>query len=75
MIDLVIRNRTVRYRCMKEAILQSFPTDYKFVQLGERIRINELGRVIGNAVLVLLGQIIGRSIKSHLISRGFKRVV
>ena len=55
------------------AILQSFPTNYEFIPQGEKINFKVVGRMIGNAVPVLLGQIIGRSVKSHLVGSGFKR--
>ncbi len=55
------------------AILQSFPSDYEFFRHGEKVQFKALGRLIGNAVPVLLGQVIGRSIKSHLRNHGFER--
>jgi DNA (cytosine-5)-methyltransferase 1 len=48
------------------AILQSFPADYAFVRPGESVQFKKLGRMIGNAVPVLLGQAIARSIRLHL---------
>ena len=48
------------------AILQSFPPNYTFVPPGERVHIKKLGRMIGNAVPVLLGRLIARSIAKHL---------
>lgn len=48
------------------AILQSFPPTYQFVAPGERVHFKKLGRMIGNAVPVLLGRAIARSIKKHL---------
>jgi len=55
------------------AILQSFPPDYAFVGPGERVQFKALGRLIGNAVPVVLGQAIGRSIKAHLRDHGLSR--
>lgn len=52
------------------AILQSFPPEYAFVRPGDRVQFKALGRMIGNAVPVLLGQVIGRSIKAHLRHHG-----
>lgn len=52
------------------AILQSFPPSYQFVQPGDRVQFKSLGRMIGNAVPVLLGQVIGRSIKAHVRQHG-----
>jgi DNA (cytosine-5)-methyltransferase 1 len=48
------------------AILQGFPRKYVFVADGEAVRFKALGRMIGNAVPVTLGKIIGRSIVQHL---------
>ncbi len=47
------------------ATLQSFPVDYKFMP-PEKITFKAVGRMIGNAVPVRLGEIIGLSIKRHL---------
>lgn len=55
------------------AILQSFPSDYQFVSQGKRVQFKAVGRMIGNAVPVLLGEVIGRSIASHLAQHGFVR--
>ena len=48
------------------AILQGFPESYAFVPEGRPIRFKELGRMIGNAVPVTLGKVVGRSIMKHL---------
>ncbi len=48
------------------AILQSFPKGYKFVPPGEEIHYKRIGRLIGNAVPVKLGEVIGRSIMRHV---------
>ncbi|EPZ47355.1 DNA cytosine methyltransferase [Alicyclobacillus acidoterrestris] len=48
------------------AILQSFPRDYKFVAPDQDISIATIGRLIGNAVPVKLGEVIGRSILAHV---------
>lgn len=48
------------------AIFQSFPTDYRFVEPGERPQFKKIGRLIGNAVPVRLGEVIAESIKRHL---------
>lgn len=47
------------------AMLQTFPKDYKFVKRGDRVQITVVGRLIGNAVPVRLGEVIGRSIMVH----------
>ncbi len=43
------------------AVLQSFPPRYEFVEPGGTIRVKTLGRMIGNAVPVLLARAIARS--------------
>ena len=48
------------------ALLQTFPEDYSFVPDGDKIHINKVARLIGNAVPVMLGEAIGRSILEHL---------
>lgn len=55
------------------AILQSFPDSYKFSP-SEKIAFKTVGRMIGNAVPVRLGEVIGRSILQHTssVSRGKK---
>lgn len=50
------------------AVLQTFPESYKFLRDGERPRFNVLGRLIGNAVPVRLGEIIARTLLVHLRS-------
>lgn len=49
------------------AILQSFPDDYQFVPEGEIPEFSSVGRLIGNAVPVQLGFVIGKSIQQHII--------
>lgn len=48
------------------AMLQSFPKDYAFVPPDEPVNFNTLGRLIGNAVPVLLGEFIGGVLTEHL---------
>lgn len=48
------------------AILQGFPSNYKFIPPGKNIERVNLGRMIGNAVPVGLGEAIAKSIKVHL---------
>ncbi|KPD14760.1 modification methylase [Burkholderia sp. ST111] len=48
------------------AILQTFPRKYAFTEPGEAVEIKSIGRLIGNAVPVRLGQVIGESILEHL---------
>lgn len=54
------------------AILQSFPPDYEFVEPGEQVCQKSIGRLIGNAVPVTLGEVIGASLLSH-VSEATKR--
>lgn len=54
------------------AIIQSFPREYQFVPPGERISKKGVGRLIGNAVPVRLGEVIGESIFAHLAEVGKK---
>ena len=48
------------------ALLQSFPTDYQFSSPSTKLPIATLGRLIGNAVPVRLGEVIGKAIMAHL---------
>lgn len=48
------------------AIIQSFPKSYKFAPKGSPIHRRTVGRLIGNAVPVKLGQAIGKSFIMHL---------
>lgn len=48
------------------AILQSFPDDYQFAPPGKNIEFRSVGRMIGNAVPVRLGEVIGESLLRHV---------
>ncbi|MCQ4269027.1 DNA cytosine methyltransferase [Pseudomonas stutzeri] len=48
------------------AMLQTFPHNYKFLAKGEKARFNRLGRLIGNAVPVRLGEVIAKTLISHV---------
>ena len=48
------------------AILQTFPESYRFLKDGEPVRFNVLGRLIGNAVPVRLGEVVAQSFTSHV---------
>lgn len=50
------------------AILQSFPPDYRFVPPGTTPEFASIGRLIGNAVPVQLGYVIGISLTQHVSS-------
>jgi DNA (cytosine-5)-methyltransferase 1 len=48
------------------AILQTFPDSYRFLPHGERVSFYVLGRLIGNAVPVRLGEVVAESFLDHL---------
>jgi DNA (cytosine-5)-methyltransferase 1 len=48
------------------AMLQTFPRSYKFVPEGEQVRFSTLGRLIGNAVPVRLGEFIAEILRKHV---------
>ncbi|MFA6543207.1 MAG: DNA (cytosine-5-)-methyltransferase [Limisphaerales bacterium] len=58
------QNRAISLR--EGAILQSFPRSYQFVNPGGEYCFKTIGRLIGNAVPVRLGEIVGKTIKLHL---------
>ncbi|WP_068402876.1 DNA cytosine methyltransferase [Kribbia dieselivorans] len=47
------------------AILQTFPPKYRFVRPDEPVRFSVLGRLIGNAVPVRLGEVVGQTVMAH----------
>ncbi|WP_244193080.1 DNA cytosine methyltransferase [Paraburkholderia eburnea] len=59
-----IQDRAISLR--EGALLQTFPRNYAFVAPGDTAEIKAVGRLIGNAVPVRLGQVIGESILKHL---------
>ncbi|AIS95175.1 DNA cytosine methyltransferase [Burkholderia thailandensis] len=48
------------------AMLQTFPKSYAFTPPGSSIKFNKMGRLIGNAVPVRLGEVIARSLVAHV---------
>ncbi len=50
------------------AIFQGFPKKYKFVPPEKKMNKREIGKLIGNAVPVKLGEVIGRTIIRHVKS-------
>lgn len=48
------------------ALFQTFPMNYKFAEEGKDFSSVQLARQLGNAVPVLLGEVIAKSIKEHL---------
>lgn len=64
------QNRAISLR--EGAILQGFPKRYKFVRPDEEIHFTKVGRLIGNAVPPLLGELIGKTFHRHLKNFGIK---
>lgn len=52
------------------AMIQSFPKNYAFAPENTAINFNTLGRMIGNAVPVLLGEFIGEVLVDHVKAYG-----
>ena len=53
--------------CRQETvILQTFPEPYAFAPEGAPIKFSKIGRLIGNAVPVRLGEVIAKSLVSHV---------
>lgn len=50
------------------ALLQSFPSNYQFYPSNIKAKTKDIGKMIGNAVPVRLGEIIGLSFKKHIES-------
>jgi len=48
------------------AMLQTFPRDYKFVPENGRVVFDKLGRLIGNAVPVRIGEVIADALLHHV---------
>lgn len=48
------------------AILQTFPPDYEFVASEDDVGMNEMGRIIGNAIPARLAAAIGGSFRRHV---------
>lgn len=55
------------------AILQTFPASYRFLPEGEKARFSVLGRLIGNAVPVRIGEIVAKSLLDHLSKQQHRR--
>jgi DNA (cytosine-5)-methyltransferase 1 len=58
------QNRAISLR--EAAMLQTFPRSYAFAPPGSKIRFNRMGRLIGNAVPVRLGEAIGLALNRHV---------
>jgi site-specific DNA-cytosine methylase len=63
-----VQDRAISFR--EGAILQSFPTDYQFIPPDTEICKRAIGRLIGNAVPVAIGELIGASLYHHLSQVG-----
>lgn len=48
------------------ALIQSFPTDYDFINPNVRFSLSRIAKHVGNAVPVLLGEAIARSVEKHI---------
>ncbi|OZH54823.1 modification methylase [Hydrocoleum sp. CS-953] len=48
------------------ALLQTFPEKYQFFPSNESFAFTKIGRLIGNAVPVKLGQVVAKSILNHI---------
>ena len=59
-----VQNRALSLR--EGAILQTFPERYQFVKPGSPHHFKTIGKLIGNAVPVRLGTIVGKTIVHHL---------
>lgn len=58
-----VQDRAITLR--EAALLQTFPEGYKFTKPGQKVEIKTVGRFIGNAVPVRLGEVIGRALVEH----------
>ena len=56
------------------ALLQTFPKSYQFLKQGERVCFSTLGRLIGNAVPVRLGEVVARSFVGHIAEQSGSRL-
>ncbi|MCG7601789.1 DNA cytosine methyltransferase [Halomonas sp. McH1-25] len=52
------------------AMLQGFPRDYSFIPSSETVSFAKIGRLIGNAVPVTLGKVMGELIQEHVYHYG-----
>jgi len=58
------QNRAISLR--EAAMLQTFPQNYQFIADGEKVLFSRLGRLIGNAVPVRLGEVIAEVLRGHI---------
>ena len=62
------QNRAISLR--EAALFQTFPKRYKFTSPQEKFVVAKVARFIGNAVPVRAGEVIAKSIKTHLEQHG-----
>lgn len=58
------QNRAISLR--EGALLQTFPSDYKFTAPGAKLSIAAIAKLIGNAVPAIIGELIGESFIQHV---------
>lgn len=58
------QNRAITLR--EASIFQTFPPNYKFISSEKAFSFDKIGKLIGNAVPVRLGEVVGISIIEHL---------
>lgn len=58
------QNRAISLR--EAAMLQTFPSTYEFARTDADVAFSKLGRLIGNAVPVRLGEVIAKTLYSHV---------
>lgn len=61
-----VQNRAISLR--EAALLQTFPSEYKFSAPGNPYMTSQIAKQLGNAVPVELGRVIAKSIYNHLDS-------
>lgn len=59
-----VQNRAISLR--EAAMLQTFPKNYKFISSDQKLYMTVVGKMIGNAVPVDLGKVIGKSLLKHV---------
>ena len=62
------QNRAISLR--EAAIIQTFPNDYRFIPGNSTPKFNVLGRLIGNAVPVRLGEVVAETLTRHVQTLG-----
>ena len=65
------QNRAITLR--EAAMLQTFPASYRFIPDGAKVCYSVLGRLIGNAVPVRIGETVAHSFLNHLSEQENKK--